>query len=66
MSRTSWLAGIFTALLGGAMGAQAITIEAGKLPVDFDPQKVDIRPLVESVPRQGLPNFYGKLATGGE
>ena len=66
MSRTSWLAGIFTALLGGAIGAQAITIEAGKLPVDFDPQKVDIRPLVESVPRQGLPNFYGKLATGGE
>ena len=66
MSRTGWLAGIFTALLSGAVAAQTITIEAGKLPADFDPQKVDIRPLVESVPRQGLPNFYSKLAAGGE
>lgn len=66
MTRTNWLAGIFTVLLSGALGAHAQGMEPGKLPAGFDPQQVEIRPLAECVARQGLPNFYGKLAAGGE
>lgn len=39
----------------------ATVIEPGKLPENFDPNKVEIRKLVESTPRGGLPNFYAKL-----
>lgn len=36
----------------------------GKVPGGFDAKKVEIRPLVESTARGGLPNFYRKLELG--
>ncbi len=33
----------------------------GKLPTRFDARTVEVRPLVESTPRGGLPHFYQKL-----
>lgn len=40
---------------------QATHILPGKLPTRFDALTVEVRPLVESTPRGGLPHFYQKL-----
>ncbi|MDO4949840.1 MAG: SGNH/GDSL hydrolase family protein [Bacteroidales bacterium] len=55
---------LFLALL--AWGAcpssvQATHILPGQLPTRFDAHTVEVRPLVESTPRGGLPHFYQKL-----
>ncbi len=47
-----------------AMSLCATTIEPGKLPEGFNPEKIEQRKLVESFPRGGLPNFYAKLEAG--
>lgn len=52
------------ALLGLSLPCLAADIRKGHLPKDFNPEKYELRQLVECTPRDGLPNFYHKIKKG--
>ncbi len=53
------IAGVSMLTVSSVLSAGVIS--PGKLPDDFDLDKLEDRPITEVVPRAGLPNFFGKL-----